>query len=64
MNILKTITLHITGGRPMKDIGCAFIDVVSGKKVHDYIDQFGREWMADNGSWSFFRVRTGSKPEK
>lgn len=51
---LKTMFYRITGGRPMKLIGFAFINVVDGRAVNYYIDKFDRIWMA-NGPWSRFR---------
>lgn len=51
----------LTGGRPMKREGFAFTDIVSGLPVHRYRDAFGNLWLADNGSWSLFRVR-GNTP--
>lgn len=53
----KWLFLKITGGRPMIDDGHNFIDKVSGKSVRNYTDRFGRNWMADSGPWSIFRVR-------
>lgn len=47
---------RLTGGRPMKHLGFAFTDVISGKPVSYWRDKFGREWMAV-GAWSLFRVR-------
>jgi len=41
----------------MIDAGRNFTDKVSGKEVRNYTDRFGREWMADSGAWSLFRVR-------
>ena len=57
MNI-KSITKHLTGGRPMTNNGLDFIDVVSGKSVHYYRDSLGRRWMSDGGPWSLFRIKT------
>lgn len=56
MNFLKLSFFKLTGGRPMKDKGHLFVDIVSGKSVRHYIDKFGRSWMAE-GPWSIFRVR-------
>lgn len=53
----KILILRITGGRPMIFVGVAFTDIVSGRPVNHYIDRFGREWLADSGNWSLFRVR-------
>lgn len=49
--------MKLTGGRPMRKIGYAFADKVSGKSVNYYVDYFGNVWMA-NGAWSKFRVRS------
>lgn len=52
---MMTIILKLTGGRPMTHISSAFRDVVNGRMVHYWRDQFGREWLA-HGRWSLFRV--------
>ena len=46
---------YLTGGRPMKRVGFAFVDVVSGNMVFYYQDLFGRKWMAER-CWAIFRV--------
>lgn len=48
--------MKVTGGRPMKREGLAFVDRVSGKSVEYRRDWFGRLWLADGGAWSLFRV--------
>jgi len=54
----KFAFFKVTGGRPMmKSSEVGFTDVVSGKRVSYYTDRFGRQWMADSGPWSWFRVR-------
>lgn len=45
----------LTGGRPMRRIGYAFTDVVSGAAVYYWRDRLGRVWMAE-GAFSMFRV--------
>ena len=45
----------LTGGRPMKREGMAFVDRVSVETVNHYCDKFGRRWLAIN-AWSMFRV--------
>lgn len=64
MEYLKLLFFKLTGGRPMKDCGFSFTDIVSGKSVRNYVDKFGRGWMADNGPFSLFRVRRKSGDEK
>lgn len=63
MNVLSTIRDELvrafyttTGGRPMKRVSAAFVDVVSGEMVYHYQDAFGRHWFA-TGPWATFRVR-------
>lgn len=56
----KIMFFKATGGRPMIDEGPNFTNKVSGKSVRNYTDRFGREWMADSGVWSVFRVRRNS----
>ena len=46
---------YLTGGRPMRRTGCAFVDRVTGRWVEYYRDRFGREWMAQS-RWALFRV--------
>jgi hypothetical protein len=46
----------ILGGRPMRKVGYALTDCVSGKIVYYYEDLFGRTWLAE-GPISLFRVR-------
>jgi len=53
--MIKTIFKYILGGRPMKYQGTAFCDVVSGRWVRYYKDQFNRYWLAEH-KWSWFRV--------
>jgi hypothetical protein len=48
----------LTGGRPMKYLGCAFIDRVTHKEVNYYRDRLGRGWLATN-CWASFRVENG-----
>ena len=45
----------------MRHVEYNFTDIVSGKQVHNYVDQFGRNWMADSGPWSLFRVEIKSR---
>lgn len=53
--LFKRAVARLTGGRPMKLEGLAFVDKVSGRPVNYYVDSFGRRWMAE-GRWSRFRV--------
>lgn len=46
----------LTGGRPMRFVGTAFVDAVSRRPVGMYKDRLGRLWLAEGG-WSLFRVR-------
>lgn len=48
---------RLTGGRPMRREGFAFVDRISGKSVCYYTDAFRRRWLA-TGPWSLFRVQT------
>lgn len=50
-------------GRPMVQIGHCFIDKVSGKEVLQFIDCWGRLWLAES-RWSAFRVRQEETTEK
>ena len=50
----------VTGVRPMRWNGSAFVDVVSGKTVHCVVDAFGRYWLFEH-PWARFRVETGTK---
>jgi hypothetical protein len=49
---------RLLGGRPMMKVGYSFTDVVSGKRVYDWIDCFGRLWHSTNG-WGWGRVQKG-----
>jgi hypothetical protein len=51
-----TFLQRLLGGRPMKYLGCAFIDTVSGAEVNLYRDTIGRHWLAES-RWALFRVR-------
>lgn len=42
----------------MRHVTDLFVDSVSGKQVSLYKDSFGRAWLADNGPWSMFRVKS------
>jgi hypothetical protein len=55
IGLVKLLT-KLTGGRPMRRLGYAFTDKVSGESVDFYRDLLGRDWMA-TGAWSLFRVR-------
>lgn len=50
----------LTGGRPMRRIGYAFTDIVSGKAVYRWEDRYGRKWLAEE-AWSLFRVSTSQE---
>lgn len=50
--------MTLTGGRPMKRIGFAFTDVVTGESVYIYEDYFGRTYIANEG---FTLFRSGWK---
>jgi hypothetical protein len=50
----------LLGGRPMLQVGENFRDKVLGKMVYDFIDCYGRMWLA-NDRWSFDRQRKGSE---
>jgi hypothetical protein len=52
---MGTLLALLTGGRPMKRLGCAFIDKVSGREVFEFEDRCGRYWLAEK-PWSWFRV--------
>lgn len=39
----------------MYRLNLSFTDVVSGERVHYWVDRLGRFWMA-HGAWSLFRV--------
>ncbi len=52
----------LLGGRPMKRVGFAFTDRVSGRSVNYYRDRYGRYWMAEHG-WALFRVRSNLTAE-
>lgn len=45
-----------TGGRPMRRVGYAFTDAVSGRGVHYYVCRDGTLWLAEH-RWSLFRER-------
>lgn len=59
-NYIKKLFYHLTGGRPMIDKGYNFTDCVSGERVRNYVDFYGRKWMATN-KWSLFRVERNCK---
>lgn len=40
----------------------AFVDVVTGRPVHRYIDFWGRRWLAE-GAWSLFRLKSTHNPD-
>jgi hypothetical protein len=48
----------LLGGRPMITVTPSRKDVVSGKIVYDFVDVYGRMWMA-NTRWGWGRVRKG-----
>lgn len=50
-----SILARLLGGRPMRLVGPAFLDRVSGCMVNYYEDRFGRAWLAES-RWSLFRV--------
>jgi len=52
---IKTLFFKLTGGRPMKKLSYAFLDVVSKRDVYYFEDRFGRTWLAES-PWSIFRV--------
>ena len=52
------VIYKITGGRPMRYNGFAFVDRVSGVRVNYYTDKFDNRWLA-NRPWSKFRVWRG-----
>lgn len=47
---------RLTRGRPMERVRYAFPDVLTGRRVHYYRDEFGRLFMATS-RWGLFRVR-------
>jgi hypothetical protein len=49
--------VDLFGGRPMRFVRHAFVDVVSGATVNYYIDRNGKHWLAC-GPWSLFRIET------
>jgi hypothetical protein len=51
----RKIFYWLTGGRPMKHVGYAFTDKVTGREVHYFRDDIGLNWMAEH-AWAFFRV--------
>lgn len=53
---LRGLIERLTGGRPMRCDGLAFVDVVSGRNVFYFTDRLGRHWLAEGPS-SLFRVR-------
>lgn len=55
--LMRWVSQHLLGGRPMKRISYAFADIVSGEAVYYFEDTLGRRWMANN-NWSLFRVPT------
>lgn len=46
---------RLLGGRPMRCLGYAFTDKVSGRTVFYWRDRLNRDWLAE-GAWSLFRV--------
>jgi len=50
---IKNLFYAATGGRPMIKGKAAFIDVVTGNDVYYYTDYYGREWLAEEGFYSF-----------
>lgn len=63
MGKFEKLLAHLTGGRPMRCLGFAFRDCVSGEGVYDFQDKFGRIWMANN-RWSWFRCQMTLATEK
>lgn len=49
--------LQLTGGRPMRKEGLAFVDQVTGESVYYFRDLLGRKWLS-TGAWSMFRIQT------
>lgn len=45
----------LAGARPMQHLGFAFVDRVSGERVHYWQDRVGRYWLATS-AWAWFRV--------
>ena len=52
---MSKLFYKLTGGRPMRAQGLAFVDRVSGKSVYRFVDGLGREWLAEH-RWAPFRV--------
>ena len=53
---IKTVLMHLTGGRPMKFVSHLFHDHYLDGDVGEYEDYFGRLWMAET-KWGFPRQR-------
>lgn len=51
----RTFFYWLTDGRPMRRVGRAFTDKVTGREVNYYRDDIGLNWLAE-GAWSLFRV--------
>jgi len=54
----RRLFYKLTGGRPMAFQHHYFEDEVSRKVVSVYKDKLGNQYLADNGPWSWFRVKT------
>lgn len=54
---MRRLFFWLTGGRPMRRVGFAFTDVVSGDAVYVMEDTYGRLWLAE-GPWGSVRVET------
>ncbi|MER9652509.1 hypothetical protein NKJ26_03190 [Mesorhizobium sp. M0152] len=53
--MLRKFLFWIAGDRPMRRIGTAFIDRVTGEPVHYFVDEYGSLWLATH-RWSLFRI--------
>lgn len=62
IDLIKRVFAIASGGRPMRRIGFAFTDIVSGKPVHYFEDFHGTIWLAEH-RWSGFRVPLGARHE-
>lgn len=55
--ILRRAFMYLTDGRPMRLLGYAFRDEVSGHPIFYYSDHKNRVWMAET-PWSHARARS------
>ena len=62
LRYLKKIKMLMTGGRPMIQLGYAYTELLSGKRLYDYIDNYGRLWIAPS-KWSWWRLKNSKKTD-